>query len=300
MLDYASMRAVTMVVQTGSFEKAAAALRVTPSAISQRVKQLEERLGTVLVIRGQPCTATETGEWLCRHMEGVGMLEEELMQRLPGLAGQGDVRQPVTLHIATNADSLGTWFMAAATRFAIRSDYLLNIALDDEDHTADWLQRGRVIAAVTSLAEPVTGCRRTALGFMRYVAVASPAFMLRHFGEGVNVETLARAPAVTFNLKDRLQHRWVRQVFASELAFPTHWLPSTQGFLEASLAGIGWCMNPYQLAVPHIKTGRLIELVPGTPLDVPLYWQINRLVADRLTALTQDVAEAAARQLVRP
>src|SRR6202011_3835555 len=75
MLDYASLAAVATIVREGSFERAARALNVTPSAISQRVKQLEERLGCVLIVRGQPCTATETGRRLCRHVENVGMLE---------------------------------------------------------------------------------------------------------------------------------------------------------------------------------------------------------------------------------
>ena len=61
MLDYSALRAVTAVVQTGSFEKAAGVLNVTASAVSQRVKHLEERLGAVLIARGNPCTATTQG-----------------------------------------------------------------------------------------------------------------------------------------------------------------------------------------------------------------------------------------------
>ena len=60
MLDYASLAAVSSVVREGTFERAARALNVTPSAISQRVKQLEERLGSVLIIRGQPCAPTDS------------------------------------------------------------------------------------------------------------------------------------------------------------------------------------------------------------------------------------------------
>src|SRR5882724_1606495 len=100
MLDYASLSAVAMVVRTGSFERAARALNVTPSAISQRVRQLEERLGVVLVDRGTPCTATERGEWLCRHMEHVGMLEQELLEQMPGLVDPSTPNQRVTLNVA--------------------------------------------------------------------------------------------------------------------------------------------------------------------------------------------------------
>lgn len=298
MIDYAAARAVALVVRSGSFERAAQALNVTPSAVSQRVKQLEERLGTVLIERGAPCVATESGAWLCRHMDHVGMLEQDLLQHLPGLAAAADAAERVTLAIATNADSLGTWFLPALAAFARDSDYLVNLSVDDQDHTADWLKRGQVIAAVTSLAKPVAGCRVTALGALRYHATASPDFVARHFVDGVDAAALARAPGLTFNQKDRLQQDWIRQVLAVDLAFPTHWLPSTQSFVEAALAGMGWGLNPAALVAEHLRTGRLVELLPGATLDVPLYWQVSRLAAERLTGLTRQVIATARRSLV--
>ena len=99
MLDYPSLAAVAAVVREGSFERAARALNVTPSAISQRVKQLEERLGSVLIIRGQPCTATATGRLLCSHMEHVGLLEQELRGAASEAgASRGDRRTHHTTH----------------------------------------------------------------------------------------------------------------------------------------------------------------------------------------------------------
>jgi LysR family transcriptional regulator, chromosome initiation inhibitor len=297
MLDYPALRAVSAVVQTGSFEKAARVLNVTPSAVSQRVKQIEERLGIVLIERGSPCVATEQGEWLCRHMENVGMLEGELFGRLPGLVDPTEPTQRTTLSVATNADSLGTWFMAAVSSFTKASPYLMNVVVDDQDHTADWLRRGRVVAAVTSLEKPVPGCRRKELGALRYHATASPDFMARYFAKGLTLEAIADAPALTFNQKDRLQSQWLSQTFGDDLPHPTHWLPSTQSFVEASLSGMGWGMNPIQLARDHLEAGRLVELVPNSPLDVAIYWQINRHAADRLAALTGEVAAAARRSL---
>lgn len=297
MLDYPALQALATVVQTGSFEKAAAALHVTPSAISQRVKLLEERLGTVLVARGTPCTATETGAWLCRHVEHVGMLEKELRDRLPGLADPADTRRDVTLHIATNADSLGIWFLKAAAPFAREAGYLLDVVVDDEEHTAEWLRRGRVLAAVTALGKPVQGCRMMPLGTLRYHATASPAFLARHFPAGVNARSLAAAPSLTFNQKDRMQGQWLRQVLGREIACPTHWLPSTQAFVEACVLGMGWAMNPEPLTRALLREGRLVELIPDTPLDVPLFWQVNRLAAERIAGLTREVATAARQAL---
>lgn len=293
MIDYAAGRAVALVVQTGSFEGAARALSVTPSAISQRVKHLEERIGAVLIERGSPCLATEKGAWLCRHIEHVGMLERSLMEHLPGLAEPTGPAGRVTLSVATNADSLGTWFLAAAAAFARESGYLLNIAVDDEDHTADWLRSGRVLAAVTSLEKPVQGCECRRLGSIHYRAVASPDFMARHFADGVTPETLAQAPGLTFNQKDRLQHSWIRRAFGRSVDYPTHWLPSTQGFLDACLAGMAWAVNPSHLVREHLADGRLADLVPGAVLEVALFWQLNRLASEPLSGLTRTVRAAA-------
>jgi LysR family transcriptional regulator (chromosome initiation inhibitor) len=300
MLDYPALQAVSLVVRTGSFDKAAQALSVTPSAVSQRVKQLEERLGTVLIVRGQPCTATERGEWLCRHMEQVGLLEGELMTRLPALAEPDLPQQRVTLRVATNADSLGTWFLGAVAAFANRSAHLLDIAVDDQEHTADWLRQGRVLAAVTALEKPIQGCRVIPLGSLRYLATASPEFMALHFADGVTLPALAFAPSLVFNQKDRLQSQWMEIALGESPSHPVHWVPSTQGFVEASLLGIGWCANPELLVRDHLATGRLRELKPGTALDIPLFWQVNRVAAERLADLTRAVVETARRLLINP
>ncbi len=298
MIDYPAVRAVATVIQTGSFEQAARALNVTPSAVSQRVKQLEERLGVVLIERGAPCTATEKGAWLCRHMEHVGILEKELIEHLPGLTDPALPLQKVTLNVAVNADSLDTWFLKAVAPFTQSTDYMLNVAVDDEDHTAQWLQRGRVLAAVTSIGNPVQGCRVLPLGALRYRATASPEYVERYFADGVTEKALPRAPALTFNQKDRLQYNWIRQTLGQSVTYPSHWLPSTHGFVDACLEGMGWGMNPDQLVKEHLASGRLVELIPDTALDIPLFWQVSRIAADRLSKLTQSIVTTARCELV--
>ena len=299
MLDYAALRVLAAVVRTGSFERAAAALSLTPSAISQRVRNLEERMGAVLVERGTPCMATEKGAWLCRHIDHVAMLERDLMAHLPSIAGEIGSTGRVTLQVATNADSLDTWFIEAVADFARGSGDLVEIALDDEEHTAEWLRRGRVLAAVTSLERPVQGCRVTRLGALRYLATASPDFMARHFPRGVDRDAVCLAPALTFNRKDRLQLQWITCTFAAEIACPSHFLPSTRGFVDACLAGMGWALNPASLVAPHLASGRLVELVPGTPFDRPLFWQQSRLGSPLLGELSVAVFAAARHHLVQ-
>ncbi|MFV3131360.1 LysR family transcriptional regulator ArgP [Niveispirillum sp. KHB5.9] len=293
MLDYSLLEALAAVIRTGGFDRAARQLNVTPSAISQRVKLLEERMGVVLVIRGQPCTATPAGLRLCQHAEQVALLESELSSALPGPA---PARVP--LRIAVNADSLATWFVAA---MAALPDSLFDLVLDDQDHSADWLRKGEVLAAVTAGGGTVPGCDSHPLGVLRYVATASPGFMRRHFPAGVDAGSLAAAPCLTFNAKDGLQAAWRAQALGpagAALSPPTHWLPSSQAFIDAALAGIGWGMNPVLLAAPHLAAGRLVPLLPDTELDVPLVWQRSRMASATLSDLTRAVRRVAADQLL--
>jgi LysR family transcriptional regulator, chromosome initiation inhibitor len=299
MFDYPSLSALAAVVREGSFEKAARALHVTPSAVSQRVKLLEERVGSALVIRGQPARATEVGHHLCRHAEQVGLLELDLHHRLPASARlqagkPGGASRP-SLRIAVNADSLATWFMAAMAHFVrdTGDGVMLDIVVDDQDHTAEWLRRGEVLAAVTAHARPVQGCRAVRIGSIAYAATASPEYMARHFASGVHAQSLREAPSLRFSHKDALQERWVRSVCRRSLDMPMHWLPSTRAFVDASLAGVGWGMNPLALVDQHLRAGRLVELVPGHRLDTPLVWQHQRLAVPLLERLGDCVVAAA-------
>lgn len=284
MYDPAHLEALASVLRTGSFEGAAAALNVTPSAVSQRIRALEERVGTAVVIRAQPCRATAAGARLARHAEDVALLEHALAVDLGQEASRPHVR------LAVNADSLATWFLPALAGVA---GLFYDIVLDDQDHSADLLRRGEVQAAVTAHGAPVAGCDAHRLGRLRYIATASPAFAARWFPEGVTAGALARAPALTFNQKDRLQADWARGVAGRPVALPTHLIASSQAFVDAARLGLGWGMNPEPLVAGEIAAGRLVALSDQT-LDTDLHWQVARLAARPLGPLTAAVRRAAA------
>ena len=242
---------------------------------------------------GHPTLATPAGARLARHVDEVGLLEArlaaELGKRVPGASSA----RP-TLRVAVNADSLATWFPDVVARV---DDVLFDLAVDDQDHSAAWLARGEVSAAVTGCAVPETGCRVEPLGTLVYLATASPAFLARHCPDGVTVEALARAPMFAFDAKDRLQATWMLERLGTELRPPVHRLPSTEAFVR--LAGAGWGMNPEPLVADALATGGLVELLPGTPLRVPLYWQTPRALDGALGPVTAAVREVA-RSALRP
>ena len=295
MLDYASIAAVAAIVREGTFERGAATLGITPSAISQRVRGLEERLGAILIVRGQPCEPTELGRTLCAHLDRVRLLEHDLAPSLGTAATPAET--PITLLLAVNSDSLSTWFPAAIAAFDPGPNVTLDLTLDDEARTADRLRANEVLAAVTGDPDPVQGCKTIPLGTLRYAACATPAFVARHFGDGVTADALTRAPHIRFDRHDTMQARWAREAHGIDLAGPVHWVPSTLGLRDFILAGVGWGMKPVQLVDAHLASGQLVELPPALRLDVKLYWTVARLHATVLRQLTQAIREAAAREL---
>lgn len=299
MLDASLLNTVAAVVREGSFERAARVLHVTPSAVSQRIRLIEERVGTVLIVRGQPCTATEAGARLCRHAETVALLESDLRRDLPALAPELAGTGRTTIRVAINADSLGTWFVDALASFAREHDALIDVVIDDQDHTSSWLRRGHVLAAVSSAAEPVQGCKSRKLGALRYLATASPAFVARWFPDGLSADAAALAPSLVFDHNDRLQEQWIRRVLRRDVLLPAHRLPSSQAFVSAALAGVGWGMNPQALVREHLASGRLVELAPDRPLDVMLYWQVANLPIPVLQTLTRHAMKVASIGLAR-
>lgn len=294
-LDSAQLSAFAAVVDEGSFERAAAVLHVTRSAVSQRIKLLEERVGQVLVRRATPCTPTEAGQALYRHAREVALSEADALATIGG--GQHTTTR---LAIGVNADSLATWFPHAMAQAAQGQAITFDIHVEDQDHSANLLREGRVMAAVTADPQPVQGCQVLPLGTLRYRALASTAFMQRHFPRGVNAASLAQAPMLVFNRKDGLQDRFVRRITRRTLAPPVHWLPEAHAFVKATEAGLGWGMTPDPMVVAHLQAGTLVELIPGRPVDVPLYWQYWRLNVQALAHMTAAVRASAQGALLPP
>ena len=294
--DHAQLRALAAVVREGSFERAAAALHVTPSAVSQRIKALEDRVGRLLVQRTVPAVATPDGHVLVQLAEQAALLEQDALERL---GVPDDETSAAALRVAVNHDSLETWFMDAAILFAARTRATLDMQTEDQDHTAALLRQGAVAGAVTTLADPVQGCRIHALGSMRYAATCSPEFHRRYFANGVTAQALAQAPVLVYNRKDALQARFARRIMGSAAwQPPVWWVPSARAFVQATLAGLGWTMNPVALIQTELEAGRLILLRARAFEDTPLYWQHWRINSPTMDALTESIL-AAARTLVR-
>ncbi|GGQ89510.1 transcriptional regulator ArgP [Streptomyces flaveolus] len=286
------VRTLLAVVDEGTFDAAAAALHVTPSAVSQRVKALEQRTGRVLLLRTKPVRPTESGAVLVRLARQVARLERDAYGEL-GLSGAGE---PTRVSVAVNADSLATWFLGALTRVPQEPRLCFELRREDEDHTAALLREGVVMAAVTSSPDPVPGCTVRSLGRMRYRPCAAPGFAARHL-DGPLREVLAEAPVVVFDRRDDFQDAFVRRLGRDGAGAARHHVPTSEGFVEAVAAGLGWGMVPKPQADPLLRAGRLVDFAPDLAVDVPLYWQQWKLDSPALATVADAVVTAAAETL---
>ncbi|MFD6885780.1 LysR family transcriptional regulator ArgP [Streptomyces sp. NPDC059957] len=289
------VRTLLAVIDEGTFDAAAAALHVTPSAVSQRVKALEQRTGRVLLMRTKPVRATESGEVLVRFARQLVRLERDARAELGMAEGLGPVRLP----IAVNADSLATWLLPALAGVPQDPPVCFELHREDEAHATELLRDGSVMAAVTSQPAPVAGCTVRSLGVARYLPVASPAFAARHLREAVERD-LRRAPVVVFDRLDLFQDEFVRLLTGDAAARASevrHYVPTSEGFCDAVVAGLGWAMLPQAQAGPRVEAGELVVIAPGRTLDVPLYWQQWKLDSPALSMVAEAVARAAAAAL---
>jgi LysR family transcriptional regulator (chromosome initiation inhibitor) len=296
MFQFDQLRTFAAVVDEGTLEAAARSLHVTPSAISQRLRAMEDSAGRILLQRTNPARPTEAGEAVLRFARQVRQLEWDTLRELDG--SEGSVRTSIPLVV--NADSLSTWFLPALAALPPELGACFELHREDEQHSAQLLRAGTVMAAVTATPEPVQGCSVEPLGALRYRAVASPGYIRHWWPGGVELTAGSRAPVVDFDRKDDLQDAFFRNVTGGVLAAPRHYVPSSSEFAQAIGLGLGWGLLPEQQCLAEIRRGELSELGPADPVDVSLYWQRWKIDSHVLNQLSAAVRATASRQLRQP
>ncbi len=278
-----------MVVEQGGFEKAAQRLFITQSAVSQRIRSLEEQIGKIVITRANPPIPTVAGYELIKHCHQVGRLEAELENTFD----EQDEETFSTLSIGTNADSLALWLLPSLQDFYSEHKIVIDFSVDDQDETRTLLQNGIVAGCITSNDKPLKGCSMTHLGKMDYHLVCTPAFKERWFKKGLTIESIQEAPAVIFNSRDTLQRQYLLDHYQMNFsAIPTHQIPSTEKFLELISMGSAYGMVPFLQYRQKLKTHELVEL-SEVPKGVDLFWHCWNIPSRQLSLFSEAVISGA-------
>jgi LysR family transcriptional regulator, chromosome initiation inhibitor len=267
-LDPAALACLAAIVDEGSFEGAAQALAITQSAVSHRLKALESAVGQPMLVRSRPLVLTQTGKLLLRYARQINAMQVDLARDLSHNERVLDERIP----IAVNADSLATW-IPRALNLVVQRGIRLEILVDDQDFTHDWLKQGSVLGCVSTVAHALQGCSATPLGSMRYVAAASPKVAKMIHAKGFSAQTLAEHPFVVFNRKDDMQRQWAAKALGlKRVRLLETFVPSTEASVRAMLLGWGIGVAPELLIAPLIAKGQLVAIEPTKAIDVQLFW----------------------------
>ncbi len=300
MLDYKLLEALAQVVEQGGFEKAARTLHLTQSAVSQRVRQLEEQSGLILLARTSPPKPTAAGMRMLKHYRQVRLLEDDLSDVFApsGQSSAGEM-PGVSLPIGVNGDSLSTWFFQAVEPFLEQDRALLDLRIEDQELTHRLLRDGEVVGCVSTLDKPIQGCSLAYLGRMDYRLVCAPGFARQWFASGVAQEGVRLAPSVAFDRVDNLNFLYYQQKFGCVPPdIPVHYIPWPEQFNEFILAGRAYGMMPDQHTETLLAAGRLVNPDPELVVAVHLYWHSWNIASELLQHFSR-VLLAGAHRLLR-
>ncbi len=284
MLDIRPLEALAAVIETGGFDKASAKLFVTQSAVSQRIRQLEDQIGQIVLKRTTPPSATATGQLLLKHFLQIKQLEDDLMDKISMEKKEGFQ----SLAIGLNADSLETWFLPLMKSFIDKHTVTLDLYIDDQEQTQKLLKEGKVAGCITSKEISIQGCISHFIGTMQYQMLATNKFIDQYFSQGFNKSAVQTAPAVIFNRKDELHDKALLNLFKKPVhGYPIHYVPASNKFLEAILSGFGYGMVPYLQGMPFVETGELVDFFPASAIPVKLYWHCWNINSTLLKKLSQ-------------
>jgi LysR family transcriptional regulator (chromosome initiation inhibitor) len=287
-LDPRRSAAFLAAIDAGSLEAAAVQLNITPSAVSQRITALEQDMGTPLLVRSRPCRPTAPGTRLLQYLRRSTLLESEFLAEMTGDPG------PARITLAVNNDTLATWLLPVLAPILIDEQLLVEFILDNQGHTFSLLEGGHAVACISGEPAPMRGCSASALGVMRYRLVASPAFARRWFPDGITRATAQLAPLMVFDRKDAMQSSFLLTQFGlPEGAYPFHYVPASDPFVQAVRLGMGYGMLPHEQCAALLATGELVDLAPATAHDVPLYWHAWRIQPPRLERMGAALLKAA-------
>lgn len=291
MLDHKELETLIAIIDNQSFDKAAHSLNISPGAVSQRIKSMENKLGHSVLVRSAPPSATDVGEQVLSYARRMMLIHNEMNLAL----NQGHNTGSITLSIAVNHDSLSCWFMEVIKNVSQNPHVSFDIRTTDTKSTQALLISGEVIAAITSKKNQIAGCKTRYLGRLEYSPVCSPSFFDTHFQPNITPERIATAPKVIFDHSDDLIERYLTELGVTPKG-KLHFFPSSHTLLDAVKQDIGWTLLPTLFIKQQLQDAELLPLTQHK-LYVDLYWNSWEQVSQVVDRLEKEVLSVTKRRL---
>ena len=262
--NWESLRVFAACAERGSFTAAAEELGLTQAAVSQRIAQLEERLGTALFVRRPRLKLTRTGARLAPRIAlGFTAIERALLE----------LRNPRLLSLTTTATFATLWLLPRLPQFR-RHDPGVSLALDIADEYRP-LDDGRYDVAIRHCPAPGPDLCAVPLFPLELTPYVSCNLVRKN--QRLSIESLARLPLIPEEAWDD----WFRAAGSRPPARGRRGqllVGNQHLILEAVLAGEGAGLLTPRFAEAHVASGRLLRLFPQSITTGAYYlaWHADR------------------------
>ena len=250
-----SLAMLQSIESAGSFAAAARALGLVPSALTYRVRQIEDALDVLLYDRSsRQAKLTPAGAELLR--EGARLLSEidamanRVKRVATGWESQLTIAIDTVISKATVMELVESFFsQLPPTRIRLREEALSG--------TFGALSAGLADLAIGVNADASNSpdIHSKPLGDMDFVYTVAPHHPLAHAAEPLSDELIQKHRAVA--VADSIQ-RGAGMTFGLLTGQDVFTVPTMQAKLDAQLRGLGGGNLPLCMARPYIETGRLV------------------------------------------
>lgn len=296
MFDYPYLETLRAVEKEGTYERAAQALGITRSAISQKISLLEDRWRTTTTTRN-PVSVTKHGSRLCRHLDQVQLLEAKLVFNAGHLFDTSEI-QPHAIKLLFDTDLLPTGFLDNLILFVdSQNDFEFEIIRATLQTIQSQTNSDSVAAAISSNWTQSANFQIHSLGTQPFIAVAHPEFAEEYFAEGLSPSAFRGVPCVTYGGTSDISEQFLAQAFGCFIETRATRLHSNSGVLKACLKQKGWAVLPPAYLHDYLENGSLVELMPDNRLSIDLYFYVSRFISELLPEVANTVLAAAENNL---
>jgi len=242
------------VVEAGSISGAANRLGVAKSAVSRRLKELEEHLGAELFHRTtRRMNLTETGRSF--YQQAVRILEDVIEAELSASQAHGDLQGSLKVALPL---SFGLMHLGPAINEFMQQHPQIEFDLDFNDREVDLMQEGFDLAIrIANLPDSSLIARK--LAPIQPVMCASPEYLQR-MGTPQSPEELINHQCLVYNLLRDYEHWHLLDAENKpiKIKIRPHLKASNGGFLtDVAVSGQGIIYVPSFIVHKEIERGEL-------------------------------------------
>jgi DNA-binding transcriptional LysR family regulator len=249
------------VARLGTAHAAAKELRVTQTAITQRIKALEAGLSMTLFLRSRRGMAlTDEGKALLQYFTSCREIEGQFLSLI-----HGTNRQEVSLRIVGPTSAIST--RVAENIEPLYFDYpflKLHLRSDDHENRIEMLRQGETDLAIVSRNQIPNEMDSKLLKPDRYLLVASHKWKGRRLSD-----ILVNERIIDFYESDDTTFKYLSH-FGMNAKRERLFINENEALIRMFIAGVGFGTLTESVAHPYLGTGKLISLNRGQAVEDPL------------------------------